>query len=98
MARRETNEARKQKFMKGDRVAIEVRGASAISYEPHIIKGVRRGIVYLEDNDDFVFDAATGERTRCEPSPFGFSFQIVPKAEVPMAEWKRRCKDFGIDP
>lgn len=87
-----------KKFKKGDKVAIAVHGAGVTSYEPHIIKKVRNGIVYLEDNDDFVFDSKAGRRTRCEPSPFGFSFQLVTKAEVPQSEWKRRCKDFGIEP
>ena len=85
-------------FKKGDKVAIVVHGAGVTSYEPHIVEGIRRGVVYLENNDDFVFDANTGRRTKCESSPFGFWFQIVPKTEVPVGEWKRRCKDFDIEP
>lgn len=87
-----------KKFKKGDKVAIAVHGAGVTSYEPHIVKRISRGVVYLENNDDFVFDANTGRRTKCEPSLFGFLFEIILKAEVPPSEWKRRCKDFGIEP
>lgn len=86
-----------RKFKKGDRVAIAVHGAGVTSYEPHIVEKIQRGVVYLEGNDDFVFDSKTGWRTRCEPSPFGFSFQLVSKSEVPPDEWKQRCKDFDIE-
>lgn len=87
-----------KKFKKGDKVAIAVHGVGVTSYEPHIVERIHRGVVCLEGNEGFVFDANTGWRTKCEPSPFGFSFQLVTKAEVPTTEWKRRCKDFGIAP
>ena len=88
----------KPKFKKGDKVAIAVHGAGVVSYEPHIVEAVKRGVVHLEGNDDFVFDSTSGRRTKCEPGVFGFWFEIVPKEKVPAGEWKRRCKDFGIEP
>ncbi len=90
-----------KEFKKGDKVAIAVHGAGVVSYEPHTVEKIRNGVVYLEGNDDFVFDSKTGRRTCCEPSPFGFSFQLVPKSEVPQdgpSGWKQRCKDFGMEP
>ncbi len=98
VARSVKNNRPKSKFTKGDKVAIAVHGAGVVSYEPHIVEQIKRGVVYLKGNDDFVFDANTGKRTKCEPSPFGFWFQIVPKAEVPAGEWERGCKNFRIEP
>lgn len=100
----------KPKFKKGDKVAIAVHGAGVISYELHIVDAVRRGVVYLADNDDFVFDVNTRRRTKCEPGVFGFWFELLPESKVPADGWKaglsnfqgdywkRLCKRFGIDP
>jgi hypothetical protein len=87
----------KPKFKKGDKVAIAVHGAGVVSYEPHVVKAVKRNVVYLEGNDSSVFDATTGRRAKCGPDPFGFWSEIVPKEKVPASAWKRRCKDFGIE-
>jgi ribosomal protein L21E len=103
----------KPKFKKGDKVAIAVHGAGVVSYEPHIVEKVRRGVVYLADKDGFVFDANTGRRIKAkreEPDVFGFWSELLPESKVPADGWreglsnlrgdywKRLCKRFGVDP
>ncbi len=80
------------KFKKNEKVAIAVHGAGVVSYEQRTVEKISEGKVYLKDDDDYVFDSKTGERVDADPSPFGFRFRLVTKAEVSKKEWKESAK------